>query len=168
MSSLYELTGEYLEVFQMLEDDEIEEQVIMDTLESLGGEIEVKADNYAKFIKNLESNIDAAKKEIDRLNGRKVNLENRVKNLKNHLYNSMKVTGKTKFTTDLFSFNIQKNGGKRKLTVDADIKLIPEEFKIKQPDVVDGDKVRELIKTLGIDACEFAHLEPQSEGLRIK
>ena len=49
MSSIYELTGEYLELMDMLEDEEIDEQTIIDTLEALDGEIENKADNYAKI-----------------------------------------------------------------------------------------------------------------------
>lgn len=168
MSSLYKLTGEYLELLQMLEDEEIDEEIIIDTLEGLDGEIEIKADNYAKLIRNLESTNEAIKKEVDRLTFRKTTFENRIKNLKEHLYNSMKLTGKTKFTTELFSFNIQKNGGKRVLTVDVDLELIPKEYKIPQPDKLDGDKVRDLIKELGDDKCEFAHLEPQGESLRIK
>jgi len=174
MASLYKLTGEYLELLNMLEDEEIDEQVILDTIEGLDGEIEVKADNYAKLIKNIEATNEAIKKEAERFNNRKTTFENRIKSLKDHLYNSMKVTGKTKFTTELFSFNIQKNGGKRALTIDVDLELIPEDYKIKQPDKVDGDKLREYLKTNGLEGkdgsvnCEFAHLEPQSEGLRIK
>ena len=38
----------------------------------------------------------------------------------------MKITGKTKFTTNLFSFSIAKNGGKQALTIDGDV---PEEYK---------------------------------------
>ena len=37
----------------MLEDEEIDEQMILDTLEGLDGEIEIKADNYAKLIRNI-------------------------------------------------------------------------------------------------------------------
>ena len=71
MSSIYELTGEYLELMNMLEDEEIDEQTIIDTLEALDGEIENKADNYAKIIKSLESDIDGISKENDRLTARK-------------------------------------------------------------------------------------------------
>jgi FtsZ-binding cell division protein ZapB len=174
MASLYQLTGEYLELLNMLEDEEIDEQMILDTLEGMDCEIENKADNYAKLIKHIESNNDAIKKEVDRLNNRKTIFENRIKSLKDHLYHSMKITRKTKFTTELFSFNIQKNGGKRKLTVDVDVNLIPEDYRIKQPDVVNGDKLREYLSTNGNTTddgklvCEWAHLEPQTEGLRIK
>lgn len=174
MSSLYRLTGDYLELLNMLEDDEIDEQVIMDTLEGLDGEIEYKADNYAKLIKSIEAMKDAITKETERLNYRKTIFDNRIKSLKNHLYNSMKITGKTKFTTELFSFNIQKNGGKRKLTIDVDVELIPKEYRIEQPDAIDGDKLREYLADNGSKTddgrlvCDWAHLEAQSEGLRIK
>lgn len=174
MSTLYEITGEFLELLNMLEDDEVDEQLIMDTLEGIECEFESKADNIAKFIRSLESKIDAVEKEVERLNNRKKVFENKIKSMKQYLYSSMKVTGKTKFTTDLFSFNIQKNGGKRKLTIDVDLELIPEDYRIKQPDKVDGDKVREYLKENGIEGqdgsinCDFAHLEPQGESLRIK
>ena len=43
MSSIYELTGEYMELMDMLEDEEVDEQTIIDTLEALDGEIKNKA-----------------------------------------------------------------------------------------------------------------------------
>lgn len=174
MSSLYELTNDYMEVYNMLEDEEMDEQCIIDTLEAIGGEIEVKADNYAKLIKCIESDLNGTKKEMDRLTTRKTTLENRIKSLKNNLKASMEITGKTRFTTDLFSFNIQKNGGKRNLVLDADIDNLPTDYRIPQPDKVDGDKLREYIASVGIEqedgsvTCEFAHLEPQRKSLRIK
>ena len=73
---LYSLTEEYLELLQMLEDEEVDEQLIIDTLEGLDGEIEIKADNYAKLIKHIESNNEAIKKEVDRLTNRKTTFEN--------------------------------------------------------------------------------------------
>ena len=168
MSSLYELTNDYVTVMSMLEDDEIEEQVILDTLESIGGEIEEKADNYAKIINSLNAKAKDISAEIDRLNQRKKTFENRSKWIKSCLEMSMNAIGKRKFSTTLFSFNIQKNGGKRALTIDADIDTIPDDFKIKQPDIINGDKVREHLKEIGHDYCEFAHLEPQGESLRIR
>ena len=117
MAALYELTGEFLQLMDMLEDEECDEQCIMDTLESVEYEIEDKADGYAKIIKSLESNVDGLSKEADRLIARKKTYENRIKWLKQNLEMCMRTTGKRKFTTDLFSFNIQKNGGKRKLAL---------------------------------------------------
>jgi len=174
MAKLYELTGEFLELMEMLEDDDCDEQMIMDTLEGVDYEIEEKANGYAKIIKSLQSNVDGLKKEADRLTNRKSTYENRIKWLKQNLEMCMRSTGKKKFTTDLFSFNIQKNGGKRKLVIDADVATIPENYRIKQPDAIDGDSIREYLKDNGIEGqdgslnCEFAHLEPQGESLRIR
>lgn len=174
MAALYELTGQFLELMDMLEDEEIEEQVIMDTLEGVECEIEQKADGYAKIIKSIESDVNGLEKEISRLSTRKQIFENRIKWLKQNLQTCMIVTGKRKFTTDLFSFNIQKNGGKRKLTVDVEIDKIPEDYRIKQPDEINGDKLREYLKENGLEGqdgsinCEWCHLEPQTESLRIK
>lgn len=174
MSALYELTGNFLELMDMLEDEECDEQCIMDTLESVEYEIEDKADGYAKIIKSLESNVNGLSKEADRLTARKKIYENRIKWLKHNLEMSMRATGKTKFTTDLFSFNIQKNGGKRKLVVDVDVEKVPEQYRIKQPDAIDGEAIREYLKENGLEGhdgslnCEFAHLEPQGESLRIR
>lgn len=174
MANIYELTGQFLQLLDMLEDEEVDEQVIMDTLESVEYEIEDKADGYAKIIKALESDVDGIQKENDRLTSRKKTYENRIKWLKQNLEMCMRATGKKKFTTDLFSFNIQKNGGKRKLTIDVDVENIPEEYRIKQPDAVNGDKLREYLKENGLEGqdgslnCEWCHLEPQGESLRIR
>lgn len=174
MAALYELTGEFLQLMDMLEDEECDEQCIMDTLESVEYEIEDKADGYAKIIKSLESNVNGLSKEADRLIARKKTYENRIKWLKQNLEMCMRTTGKRKFTTDLFSFNIQKNGGKRKLVVDVDIEKVPKQYRIKQPDAIDGESIREFLKENGYEGqdgslnCEFAHLEPQGESLRIR
>ena len=55
---LYELTEQWDTVFNMMEDGETDEQVIFDTLEAIEGEIEYKADNYAKIIRNLQANAE--------------------------------------------------------------------------------------------------------------
>ena len=174
MANLYELTGDFLTLMDMLEDEECDEQCIMDTLESVEYEIEEKADGYAKIIKSLESDIEGLSKEADRLTARKKTYENRIKWLKQNLEMCMRATGKKKFTTDLFSFGIQKNGGKRKLVIDVDVENVPEQYRIKQPDAIDGDSIREYLKENGLEGqdgslnCEWCHLEPQGESLRIR
>lgn len=174
MANIYDLTDEFLQLLDMLEDEEVDEQTILDTLEGVEYEIEEKADGYAKIIKSLEADIEGIQKENNRLSSRKRTYENRIKWLKQNLENCMKLTGKKKFTTDLFSFNIQKNGGKRKLTIDVDVENLPKEYRIKQPDAIDGDKLREYLKENGLEGqdgsinCEWCHLEPQGESLRIR
>lgn len=161
MSNLYELKENYKKVADMLYEEEIDEQCILDTLESIEGEIEDKADGYAKIIKELESKRDARKAEAKRLTDNATLFDNRIKRLKQNLFNSMKIRGKTKFTTDLFTFRIQKNGGKRALTIDG---KVPKEYtKIIVEN--DTDKIRQALES-GKE-ISFAHLEPHSESLRI-
>lgn len=162
MKSIYELTNNYETVLNMLYDEDTDEQMIIDTLESIEGEIEDKADNYAKIIKELEAKEKAKEDEAKRLiNGASI-LKNRIKGLKFNLYNCMKQTGKTKFATDLFTFNIVRNGGKQALTIDGDV---PEEY-IKTVFETDTEKIRKVLEEG--KKLDFAHLEERGESLRIK
>ena len=162
MSNLYQLTNNYETVLNMLYDEDADEQMILDTLEAIEGEIEDKADNYAKIIKELEVKQNARKEEAKRLTESAKVFENRVKALKSNLFNSMKATGKTKFATDLFSFIIAKNGGKQTLTIDGEV---PEEY-TKAVIENDTDKIRQALENG--EKLTFAHLEPRGESLRIK
>lgn len=162
MSNLYKLTNDYETVLNMLYDEDADEQMILDTLEAIEGEIEDKANNYAKIIKELEAKQNARKEEAKRLTESAKVFENRVKALKSNLFNSMKATGKTKFATDLFSFNIAKNGGKQTLTIDGEV---PEEY-TKTITENDTDKIRQALEKG--EKLTFAHFEPRGESLRIK
>lgn len=66
MSTLYELTADWLALMEMAEDPDIEEDVFMDTLEGIEGEIEDKADGYAKVIRQLEHDAEACGTEAKR------------------------------------------------------------------------------------------------------
>lgn len=122
---LFELTGAFNQVADMLEFDS-ENAAIIDTLESLDLAIEEKADGYAKLIRNQEASSKAFDEEIKRMRERKQAIDNNVKRMKLSLQNAMVEIGKTKFKTDLFSFNIQKNQPSVEI---IDESLIPDEFK---------------------------------------
>lgn len=161
MSSLYDLTGDFLKVMQMAEDGDIDEQTFSDTLESINAEIEVKADGYAKIIKMLDGIAKAIKDEEDRLAKRRKAIENKIELLKRNLEKCMTITGKLNFKTLLFSFRIQKNAPALKLD-DIDIHKVPMKFR-KQPEI-DKAAVKEALKN-GIK-LKWARLE-QSESIRI-
>ena len=65
MATLYELTGQFLDIYNMDLDDETKQ----DTLESIdwNEDYENKVEGYVKVIKNLDADIEARKNEIDRL-----------------------------------------------------------------------------------------------------
>lgn len=165
MSTLYKLTEQFEQLLGLISQGEYTEEELTDTLEGIEGEIEVKADGYAKVIKEIEGNVAVIKTEIARLNSKKASLENSVKTLKQSLEMAMRATGKTKFKTDLFSFNIQKNGGVRALTILEEIDNIPKEYIVNPPPIVNNEAVRELLK---VQEVAWARLEPQGESLRIR
>ncbi len=165
MGTLYELTDAYKTVEGMLYDGETDEQVILDTLESIDGEIEDKADNYAKLMKNIRADVEALKVEEDRISQRRRSLENREKLLKSTLKANLEFIGKTKFKTALFTYTVAANGGKAPLSITENLGDIPGKFLIPQPPKVDTEAVRELLEGKEV---EWAHLEPRGTSLRIR
>ena len=67
MANIYEIVSDYLKIMQMMEDPELDPQTLADTMEGIEGELEIKAENYAKVMKNLEGDINSIKAEIERL-----------------------------------------------------------------------------------------------------
>ena len=156
--NLYELSLAFQEVQNM----DLDPEVMKDTLDSIEDAIENKAENIAKLIRNLESDVSAYKEEEDRLKTKRQATENKVKWLKTYLEDNMKLTGKTKFKSGMFNFAIQKNPASVNIT---DEKIIPEEFLIQQPPKVDKTSLKEILKR-GIEV-PGAELK-QTEGLRIR
>ena len=160
--TLYQLKGEWLSLMDMLETEE-DQQVINDTLESLNYEIEEKADNYARVIRELESRIDGLTKEIDRMMDTRRVIKNNISRLKGNLQDAMILTGKENFKTDLFSFGIQNNPPAVVLDTDK-LSDIPEEFLIPQEPKLDRKSMK---KYLEMNDVAWGHLE-QNRGLRIR
>lgn len=107
VSTLYELTDNYQRVLEMAE--QLDEGLLKDTLESIDEAIEVKAENTAKVIKELEGQIDILNKEVQRLNERKTTISNNANRLKLYLQEEMEKVGKKKIKGDLFNIGIQNN-----------------------------------------------------------
>lgn len=164
--NLYEIGQNYTYLLSLLQDEETDQEMILDTIESLDGEFEDKADNYARIIKTLESEIVALKEEESRLATRRKNRENNISILKTNLENTMKATGKTRFKTLLFNFNITQNGGLAPLKLDIPIEQVPVEFfKERTEKDLNSKHIRECLDKGLID---FAHYEERGESLRIK
>lgn len=163
--TIYELTDEYRQLLAWAEEEELDEQTLADTLEGLEGEIEVKADGYAKIITQLNADASGVKAEIDRLTLHLRSLEGNAKRMKNVLQYAMTAINKKKFKTQLFSFGIQKNPPK--LVIDKDsTDHAPADYIIIQAPIWNKEKLKEDLKA-GKDVDGIAHLE-QGESLRIR
>ena len=82
---LYELTNDYRALMNAIDNDDIPEEAIADTLEAITGEIEVKADEIACLLKNLNADIAAFKAEETRLAERRKQKERMYERIKGYL-----------------------------------------------------------------------------------
>lgn len=165
MATLYELTEDWTRLMDYIEDPEVDQEILLDTWLDLDGEIEDKADGYAKVMAEEKARIEALKAETKRLTTRRQTIENNLERLKGALADMMKKTGKRKFKTELFSFGIQKNPPSVNI---PDIDAVPIDYMVPQPMKVDVSAVKEYLKGLPEDEkCEWASLE-QGESLRIR
>jgi hypothetical protein len=164
MATLYELTGQYIQLMDAIESDDYELKDFID-FEFTDNAFEEKAENYAKIIKNFEAEADALKAEESRLKDKRTKLENNIKRLKNNLEAAMIQTNKRKFKRGVFNFSIQKNGGKVPVIVDVPVEELDDKFVIvsEKPDT---EAIRKYIEETG-DVTQF-HLGERGEGLRIR
>ena len=165
MSSLYELNTAYRSLMERLYDEELPEEAIIDTLDSLEGAIEDKADGYGKVIRMLDADIEGIKLEESRLSERRKRLERRRDMLKATLFDALKTVGLKKIETDLFTVSIRKNGGKRRLELDVPIETLPAEFQ-KVTIEANNEALRQYLQEN--ESCEYCHLAEQGESLTIK
>lgn len=161
MGTLYELKSEYIQLREMAGDPDISPEALRDTMDAINGELEDKADGYAKVIRELEAEEAGLDTEIKRLQARKSAVSGNKGRIKDALESAMRETGKLKFKTALFSFGIQKNPPSVAIlseNIPLDYLVVPE----PQP-----DKKRILAELKAGASFDWAELR-QTESLRIR
>ena len=158
MSTLYQITGEYLNLLDMADE---EDEAFLDTLESIQGEIEEKAESYVVVMKEMDASIAKYDAEIKRLTDRMNTISNHKDEMKRKLFFAMIEMGVEEIKTEHFKLKICNNGGQLPMKVTGDV---PNNFQkvILEPD---NKKIREALEkgeNLG-----FAHLEERGKHLRI-
>lgn len=123
MATLYELTGQFLDIYNL----ELDEEAKLDTLDSIDWETEyeTKVENYIKIMKNLEADVEARKNEIKRLTELNKADEKKKEHLKDTLSASMSLTGHERVDTPLFKVSFRKSQA-----VEVDETVLPEAYKI--------------------------------------
>ena len=140
--NLYELTENFLAVQTSIEEGNTD---LIDTLESIEGAIEVKAQGIIAVTRNITSQIEAIKAEEKRLADMRKARENHLKRLKEYVLDNMQQTGKTSIKTELGAMRIQANPPALKILKAEDIPaeymtVVPEHYEI------DSERVKEALK----------------------
>ena len=116
MNTLYELTGQYIELLSAIESGDIPEEAISDTLEGMTGEITEKIDNCACIVKQLDSEAAAIKVEKDALAERQKVKEHQRDRLKDYIRQAMQLAGKKKVETSRNCVSVGKAQPKAVIT----------------------------------------------------
>ena len=133
--NLYELTNDWENIYQMLDNPEIPEDAIMDSIEGIEGIMDIKIESMAKFVRIFDGDISIIDSEIERLKELRDSKKNRQSWLVKSIMDMMKATARPKIKTALFSFNIQKNGGKLPIIFNPGCNVPPEWLKPGEPDI---------------------------------
>lgn len=154
MAKIYELADCYNELLTMLEEDEISPEAFKDTMDCVEGELSLKYDNICKFIRNLNSDVEGYKVELDKISKKKKALENKISWLKDYMLSNMQKMGREKIKTELFTVAVQKNGVP-KLIVDD--KIVPKKYFKKVVTITRDDSlIREsLAEGKKVRGCEL-------------
>lgn len=158
MSSLFDLQGDFLRLYEMGE----EEEAFGDSLESLDYELALKGEGYVNVMNALEMEADKAE-EIGKAFLRKAEVRrNNIKAMKRRLQLFMESTGKDKIPAGNYTITNKKNGGVQPL--DYDEGKVPDSFMkvIYEPDT---KKIREYLKD---HTCDWARLKERGRHIEVR
>lgn len=162
---LYELTDAYAELAALLDECESEEEAaqLWAQMDEIGASIAEKADNYARFLRNKQTEVDGLDKEIARLQKRKRSAENQIEQLREHMKFAMGVAGATEIRTTLGKWTVRKNAPRVEVLDESEI---APEFFDPQPPKLSKSKLLKHWKDTGEipDGCDVV----QSESMQFR
>lgn len=107
--TLYQIAAEYRAQADALESLDLDDQTLKDTLESMSGDIETKAQNYAFVIRNMESLAEQTKQAAAGMTGRAKAITARVDRIKEHLLGALIFAGVKKVECPYFTMKVRDN-----------------------------------------------------------
>lgn len=134
--ALYEMTAEFKAVAQKLEDLDLDDQTIADTLEGYSADFDNKVIAISSFIRNLEVSANAMKQAEAEMNDRRKSVERKIEGLKSYVLTNMKAIGKDKVECPLFKVSVRNNPAN--VVVEENVAL-PKEYVITKT-IVSYDK----------------------------
>lgn len=140
MASLYQLTGNFMELQNLIESGE---EIHPDNLEALNDAIEDKLEGYGMLIRNIQSNIDAHKAEEERIAKNRKSMENNLKRIKEHVHHSLEAIGKRRVQANLFTFSIRSNPPSVKV---FDESLLPAQYFVMPEPIVNKKRLADDLK----------------------
>lgn len=147
--TLYEIAQEHRSMVERLMDTQDDAAAIADTIEAESFPLEVKAQNVAYAVRNLEATAEAIKAAEKQMAERRKAIENRAVRVKEYLLRCMEIAGVQKIECPHFALAIKNNPA----SVDVfDEAQIPKDYMREIPAKYEVDKT--LIKRAISDGFE--------------
>jgi hypothetical protein len=164
MTALFQLVAEYRGAAEKLADLDLDEITIADTLASMSGELEVKAQNVAYMVLNMEATAAAIKAHEETQKARRTAIEHRADSLRAYLQCCMEATGIEKIEGPGVAIGFRKSSA----VVINELGLIPSEFmRMPEPPPPAPDKARIAAVLKSGGDVPGAHIETR-RNLQIK
>lgn len=165
LPALYQIADQYLADLDKLNDLDLPDEVVRDTLESIQGDLQEKSINVAMYIRNVRT-VAAAKRDLAKQMLKQADaLDGRADNVDSYLLHNMQRCGISSIDSPWFSIKRQKNPAS---VVIDDAIMLDARF-LRQPGTPPPAPDKKAIK-LAIEAGEVvagAHIE-NSERVVIK
>ncbi len=163
MDKLREITAQHKALALMVENEEMTINDVKDTFEALEGELSIKAESLLCVIGDMDQYVDAAGKEIKRLQERKKAVENKQKALRDYLKFNMKNSGIQKIECPLFTISLVKG---REMAVIDDESLLDDVY-VTVDTIIKTDN-KKILADLKTGSVSGAHIERGEPSVRIK
>lgn len=137
--NLYEMTQAAKELYEMLQSEEIDEQTLRDTLESI--EADKKLESYVYVLKSLAAEVVMFEEEKKRITNKISVLNNRMDRMKNAIIEFMQSAGMTKATAGTFDLSLRYFDSVNII----DEKLIAYEYLVAQAPKIDKAAIKKAI-----------------------
>lgn len=146
MTALYQLSAEYRQAADRLEQLDLDEQTIADTLESLSGDLEQKAVATAMVTRNLDALADSIKQAEAGMAARRKAIEARADSIRSYLLTNMLACNISKIESPYFELSIRENPPS--VVIDCAVEIPADYFRQPEtpPPAVDKKLVAQAIK----------------------
>lgn len=140
MTTLFDLAAEYREAADRLAELDLPDEVVRDTLESLSGDLTVKATNIAAMCANWAALIAQIREAEARMTERRRKLEERAERVRGYLLNAMRYAGIERIDSPHFALSIKANPPA--VRIDDACRLPEEYLRTPEPPAPEPDRAR--------------------------
>jgi len=163
-NELFDLIGEYKDLYEMLTDEEVDEQTVKDTLEGVEGEIEIKAQGIVSLYDRLDMEIKACEQHMKAWGNRLAVRKNAKERIKRLMIDGITAMGKDELKAGDVTIKVSNVGGVLPIIYEDGV-TVPERF-TKMTIETDGKLVREALDKG--ETLDFAHFGQRGKTVRIR